>query len=340
MALTKFRLGEVMNVIVVSNALSGGGAERTMRWLNREFNKNSIESTLICLNNSGDEIPTYNEIVLQRNWKDGLSRTIDNLKEFNKAIRRIKPNIVIINCELPELFMALCTYRVKNLICVEHTSKPWDRRRTLGVFVRFTLMIRGASWITVNSEQQGIWPFGNKFQVIPNPVKKPNLSRADACKNGLVFVGRLRKEKGIELVLRAVSQTQASIEIFGSGDLEIELKRKYSHIANFHGFVSNPWNEIDENKTVIIASQYEGDGIVVVEAIIAGLPLLLLDNQDLRRFDLPDKNYFKDERDLIRKINLVHQNVFEFAVPTEKVEEYLTQRDPSRVLKSWLEMLG
>lgn len=340
MVVTQFRVVEVMKVLIVSNALSGGGAERTMRWLNREFNSNSIDSILVCLNNSENESPTLNEIVLQRNWKDGFSRTIDNLKEFNRVIRKFEPSVVIINCELPELFMSMCTYRVKHLFCVEHTSRPWDRRRAMGVFVRFALRIRGASWITVNSAQERIWPFGNKFRVIANPVEKPNISHANTSENALAFVGRLREEKGIQLILRAVLKSEASIDIFGSGDLEVELKRKYSHIAKFHGFVSNPWNEIERNQTVIIASQYEGDGIVVVEAMIAGLPLLLIDNKDLRRFALPDKHYFKDEQELIRKIKLVKQNKSEFLVQSEKIEEYLMQRNPSRVLKTWLEVLG
>lgn len=328
-----------MRILIVSNSLSGGGAETSMRWLNNQLNLHGIDSTLICLNGSAHEMPTRKETVLHRQWKDGLLRTIENLKEFNKVLKKVKPTFVIANCELPELYVAVTPIRLKHLICVEHTSKPWDRRRGTGFFIRLVLMLRRASWVTVNSAQQGIWPLRVDSRYIPNPVSKPTISDSLSGGNRFAFVGRLRREKGLDLILSAVSESGSSIDVFGAGDLRDELEREYSEVSEFHGFVINPWSEIRINQTLIVASEYEGDGIVVVEAILSGIPLLLLDNEDLRRFELPNKNYFKNKEELVEKLRMAQENSSEFAIPAEKVNHYMQERNPSTVLKNWLEIL-
>lgn len=327
-----------MKILIISNSISGGGAEKSMRIINRELNAQGIDSTLVCLNNSGSDAALDKEVILGREWKSGLIGTFINFRNFVKVCKEINPTTVIANCELPELYAALSPVPLHNLVIVEHTSLPWAGRRALGTLVRILLKLRKASWITVNRNQKGIWPTGSSAGFIPNPAAVPNLDSSDK-KNRFVFIGRLRPEKGIEGLLEAVSRSDSRIDVFGSGNLEEELKAKFSKSADFHGFVDNPWEQINRNQTLIVASEYEGDGIVIVEAIIAAMPLLLLDNKDLRRFQLPEVNYFKDFEVLKKKIEETKEDREIFRVTEEKSNEYIIERQLQNVVSLWINLL-
>jgi hypothetical protein len=58
-------------LVIVSNSLSGGGAEKSMLALHQEFLKKGISSYLITLNESIPVKDTENIKEINRNWKDG-----------------------------------------------------------------------------------------------------------------------------------------------------------------------------------------------------------------------------------------------------------------------------
>jgi len=329
-----------MKVLILSNSVSGGGAERSMRILNKELNREGFNSTLLCLNNSGRDIALDNETILSRKWKSGLLGTFRNFKEFISFYRTNNPDAIIVNCELPELYAAMIPIRVKRIICVEHTSKPWAGRRPLGGIIRSLLFLRKASWVTVNNKESRIWPLGSHSIHISNPVDPPQLSVSTDLEPPFVFVGRLREEKGIRMVLSAVANTRYSINIFGSGTLEEELMANFNGIANFNGFVENPWQYISADQTIIVGSEYEGDGIVIAEAILAGISLLLRDIPDLRRFGLSEISYFKDQTDLEKKIKQAVLNPGLFRADQNTREKLLKERSLKAVFLQWKELIG
>jgi glycosyltransferase involved in cell wall biosynthesis len=329
-----------MKILIVSNSISGGGAERSMRILNKEFNLQKIDSTLLCLNNSGQDVPLESEIILGRKWKSGLWGTLTNFREFVRIYKSKSPEVLIVNCELPELYTAILPKSVKRMICVEHTSQPWAGRRKFGRIVRSLLFLRRAEWVTVNRGESRIWPHGNHAVHIANPVDTPHLSDSQDPQVPFVFVGRLREEKGIRMILEAVSKTKKSIRVFGNGTLEEELKNKYSEVATFDGFIENPWRSISAFQTIIVGSEYEGDGIVVAEAILAGIPILLRDNQDLRRFELSDDSYFKNREELERKIKEASTNPDVFRANRMTRDRLFVERSLDAVLLKWKTLIS
>lgn len=328
-----------MKLLIVTNSISGGGAESSMRKINRELVSLGIDSTLLCLNNSGNDLASDHEIILERAWKSGPISTYKNFRSFVEFVTKEKPDTLVANCELPELFTALMTRHVPKVICVEHTSRPWAGRRLMGAVVRVILKIRGVKWVTVNRNQSEIWPIREETEFIPNPIETPLLAIDKESRSEFVYVGRLRAEKGIELILDAISETDASIDVYGDGILSDHLKKSFINSAHFHGFKNNVWKEIRADQTLIVASEYEGDGMVIVEAILAGLPVLLIDNVDMRRFQLPEEHYFKSKSELTRKISQVMSNREAFKVRPEKIIEYKSERAMSRVIESWLQIL-
>jgi hypothetical protein len=103
------------------------------------------------------------------------------------------------------------------------------------------------------------------------------------------------------------------------------------------GFKSNPWGFISSNSLVIVPSDYEGDGMVIVEAVLSGNPILLRDNVDLRRFGFENKHYFKDLKDLILIVKRNLDTSFkELVVSQAKVNELQASRSLQRITQEWL----
>jgi glycosyltransferase involved in cell wall biosynthesis len=329
-----------MKTLIVLNSISGGGAESSMRTINKSLRDQGLDSTIVCLNDSGGDIGLDGEIILGRAWKSGMKSTFINFVDFIKVYSKIRPDVVIANCELPELYVALNPLRTKRLICVEHSSKSWAGRRPLGAIVRVLLIFRRSFWVTVNREKLKIWPLNNSATFIPNPVEIPTLSIDSAEHNPFVFVGRIREEKGIRLVLEAISKANQRITIYGYGELEEELREKYANCAEFHGFVENPWNHISPDQTIIVASEYEGDGIVVVEAILARVPILVRDNVDLRRFGLDNASYFSDVENLRVKIKKASLDTKALRPSQSLIDTYINERKTSSVVAKWAKLLG
>jgi glycosyltransferase involved in cell wall biosynthesis len=99
----------------------------------------------------------------------------------------------------------------------------------------------------------------------------------------ILAVGRLSKEKDFPSLIRAFAlvkqQYPVKLIILGQGDellaLE-ELVRELELVDDvaFPGFVTNPYSYMSKAKMLVMTSIYEGFGNVLVEAAIAGTPVV------------------------------------------------------------------
>jgi glycosyltransferase involved in cell wall biosynthesis len=330
-------------VLFVVNSYSGGGAENSIMGVTRELRDKGIPVQLCALNRNTaqDFTDSANGLyLLERKWKSGLVATLRNLLMFRKLLLTMQPKVLIANCELPELYVSLVAPRSAVLVVVEHTSQPWSGRRMLGRFVRTILRVRKANWITVSSTQSGIW-FGSKSPLhIPNPISRGRKVNPDeAIRTEVVFIGRLRTEKRPQWVIDASIENNLKVDLFGDGDEREWLENEYANSSNavqFHGYVSNPWECISANSLVVVPSEYEGDGMVVAEAIIRNYPVLLADNADLRRFNLPDSNYFQNQSQLADQMRVWKEAEGNaFATPENIIVTLIRERDIDEIGNRW-----
>lgn len=123
----------------------------------------------------------------------------------------------------------------------------------------------------------------NVFRVY-NPVdfsKCPKLKLSDkVLQKKIAYVGRISPEKHIEIILEALLylDKEWNMDIVGTGDAQLEnmLKRKIkkwgiNNRVNWLGWKKNPW--MDEDNTaeiVVLASEYEGSPLTVIEAMACG----------------------------------------------------------------------
>lgn len=330
-------------ILFVVNSFSGGGAENSVMGVTRNLREKGIPVRLCALNrNSPQDSPDLSNglYLLERRWKSGLIATVRNLLIFRHLLVELRPEILIANCELPELYVALVAPSSSVLVVVEHTSQPWRGRRMLGRLARTILRFRGASWVTVSPTDNKIWLGSNSPLHIPNPIATPhNWKSKDQSRTEIVFIGRLRAEKRPQWVIEASVQNELRVDLFGDGNQREMLESEYGNTSNnvqFHGYVTNPWDQISLDSLVVVPSEYEGDGMVAAEAIIRNHPVLLADNSDLRKFNLPNNNYFRDQLELADKLRIWKEsNREEFTIPEDVMKALIRERDLGEISNRW-----
>ena len=332
----------MQKVMIVTNSLTGGGAERSMNLLANELWRRGITVSLVPINDGPPDevIPTCEILPIQRIWPGSLIDTINSFRKFNRLVRLWKPSHIILNCDLPELFGALLLQKL-TLIVVEHSSFPWNTRKKFGILIRFLLKKKAATWIAVSSHLT-IWPNHEKPEyVIQNPIQNKYddfIIAPSRTIQRLIYIGRLSKEKQPDWLLEITRNTRIKTEIIGDGllrtELENEVKRKNLQV-NFYGQQLKPWAHIESGDLLIIPSAYEGDGLVLVEAMLYNCPVLLSDIPDLRRFQLPNRFYCRTVEDFITSINLFKENLAELVVPPDYCSDILGLRALDKIGDSW-----
>lgn len=333
-------------VLFIVNSTSGGGAEVSAMTIVEQLRSDGYNVLVIALNLNQFPHKKKPEHVIQlgRTWKSGICDTYSTFKEFRSTLEKLNPALVVAHCELPELYCALAPNLRNKLIVVEHTSNPWNGRKTIGRITRFLLRLKKSSWVTVDKSQNKIWCGSRKPKHIYNPVIKNKLKNQRKFIESIAFIGRLNDDKRPHLAIEAAINNSMPIAVIGDGYCKEELVNRFSEnreIVTFYGFLENPWAHLSEDTLIVMPSKYEGDGLVAVEAIINEFPIVLADNEDLRRFELPSVNYFRTERELSEVLQQVkNQGVDRFKLPNSIIEKMQHERDIRTITSNWIRELG
>jgi len=203
--------------------------------------------------------------------------------------------------------------------------------------------MRDVIWVAVSSHLQ-IWPHGTKpYGVLQNPLtpsveffKKLNTS-SDLRR--LVFVGRLAStQKRPEWILEIGFLTSLEVLIIGDGEarqaLQDQAETKQQKIE-FTGNVRDAWTLVEPGDLLVVPSAWEGDGLVVIEGMKRGIPMLISDITDFRRFDLPNENYCQNVEDFVTRINEYRNSLDLLVIPKDKKDLILTSRSLDAVGDAW-----
>ena len=337
----------------VTNSLTGGGAERATNILVNALTDEGAPVSLVAVNYSAADliIPRCEVFELNRPWQGGPTTVLEAYLQLHAIVKKWSPQVIVFNCDVPELLGSLLLGK-QIKVAVEHASQPWGTRKYLGKVVRLILTLRRTRWIAVSSHL-GIWPNNRAPDNWINNaiVQKKYQTKAHADEkqmrfgheiSRLVYVGRLSKEKQPEWVLKIAKQTGLPAIFFGDGKLRNSLLIESSQagvLAQFPGFVTDPWDSIVPGDLLIIPSVFEGDGLVLVESVAHQIPLLVNAIPDLLRFNLPERNYCNSPSQFIQRITRYSENILELQVPGEDALKILEQRIPERIAGKWRDFL-
>lgn len=141
--------------------------------------------------------------------------------------------------------------------------------------------------VVLTEKDKESWIELNNVQVIPDPLSFHPSSISPLSNKRVIAVGRYSHEKGYDLLLSAwkmVSDTckDWKLEIFGDGDhssldvlldqLQIDKPR-----CVLHGRTSDVEKEYLDSSIFVCSSRFEGFGMVILEAMACGLPVISFD---------------------------------------------------------------
>ena len=132
--------------------------------------------------------------------------------------------------------------------------------------------------------------------IIPNGITPPKLRHEDFPHDDMKFlvVGRLTRLKGIDVALKALAGLKAydwTLDVVGEGNERKELEALADSLGiagrvKFHG--DKERGEVERfmaaSSCMLFPSYSEGMGLVVLEALSAGLPVIVSDLEALREF--------------------------------------------------------
>ncbi|WP_304402074.1 glycosyltransferase family 4 protein [uncultured Dubosiella sp.] len=139
----------------------------------------------------------------------------------------------------------------------------------------------------------------------------------------ILFVGRLAEKKGVTYLIDAMKEVDAKLIIAGSGPLEEELKKQAEPFGDKIEFIGPKTHEelkvIYPSADIFVAPSItakdgdkEGFGLVILEAMASGLPIVASDSGGIPAIIKNNFNGFlvkeKDINDINNKINLLLNN--------------------------------
>lgn len=175
-----------------------------------------------------------------------------------------------------------------------------------------------------------------KITRIYNPIDiDENAEKVDPSKNEYyLYVGRISKEKGVDLFCRAITELGYKGIAVGDGDEKIKLEKQYPNIE-FAG-----WKNKDEvkqymkgAKALIFPSRwYEGAPLTPLEAMQYGIPCLASSVSSATEYIEDNGRIFKINTENLKKEILIYEkNVNEYS---EKAFRYLRKKIKNNYAKN------
>lgn len=145
---------------------------------------------------------------------------------------------------------------------------------------------RLSQFVVLSEEDYKNWPELNNKIVIPNSLSYfPDVQ--STCENKQVIaVGRYTWQKGFDLLLKAwrivfEKYPDWHLEIYGSGEREeyvcLAKELGLSEVVTCHPAANDIYDKYCESSIFAFSSRYEGFGMVLVEAMACGLPVVSFD---------------------------------------------------------------
>jgi glycosyltransferase involved in cell wall biosynthesis len=207
-----------------------------------------------------------------------------------RAVRRIRPDVLHANLRVP----ASCWYGIlggllapgTRTLAVEQLpiaiEQPWARLVTRLLDRRLDAHVAVGEESARRTERFVGLPHGSVAS-IPNHVPDPG-PVAQAPHDGvhLVAVGRLDAQKAFDVLLAALTTAEledVTLELVGDGALRIDLERQTADLGlgervTFAGWADDVRAHLARADVFVLPSRSEGFPLSVVEAMLAGLPVV------------------------------------------------------------------
>lgn len=164
----------------------------------------------------------------------------------------------------------------------------------------------------------------------------------------IIYVGRLIHHKNIDKVIRAIPllSDQISLVIVGSGPEEVKLKKLVNNLkiddhVFFTGQLTNPYPILKNAKLLVSIGEWEGFGMVVLEALCLNVPTLTLDNEQGPARIIHDGKYGFLTPDYTPNSLARHiKRALTSTLPAEQLISRAQEYEASKIVKFYLKLFN
>ena len=227
-------------------------------------------------------------------------------KELNQMLERLSPNIIVCADLHVSDLKAVLSSKVQAIRIVECHCGLSAYFEDVKKFKRFFKRIRERilKWqllsairkfdkiIVMTESEKEAWNLKDKVVCVPNmlvtyPDQEPEMSHVH---KSVISVGRYAYQKGYDLLLeswRIVQKTHSdwTLHIYGSHDGSVgdyeqlmdQIQQYHITNVNLHQSTNEVYSCYAKSDFYVMSSRYESFGLVLIEAMSCGLPIISFD---------------------------------------------------------------
>lgn len=279
---------------------SGGGVSTYLQLLSHDLGK-LVDLHIVC-HHSNDELKLENSTI---HYIEGsIKHPIKMKKEFCKLLDDIKPNILHVNgCWMLQCSWVIFWAKSKGypvILSPHGMLEPWDIKKNywtkklpaLILYQKRSIQISNAIVATAEAEKQNILAlkYNKNVIVIPNGIVTENIKCKESWdeKKQILFLALYRKNKGIDLLMQAISRLKQELRnwkvIIAGIESDYTIK-DLNEMANQLGiskyveitgplFGEKKWTTYRNSDIFILPTLNENFGIVIAESYLCGTPVI------------------------------------------------------------------
>jgi len=289
-----------IRVLHIINSLHAGGAEVLLKNFTlrvkehkKKYNGFNIEVAILYPENIFKEDIEKAGVPV---WKLGLNFKYDlrSILKLISLIKKGKYNIVHIHLFPANLFVSLASlFLPKNIKFIFSEHNIYNRRRSFKIFKILDTFIYSRYYRIICASKQvqsalleWLPNLQRKSVVISNAVPVSDLPNWSPVKKyDVLFVGRLAKAKGVDILIKAINilkekyQIEIKTAIVGKGYLEEELKGLVKELGTskeieFLGVRKDIEKLMKSTKLLVLPSRWEGLPLTMLEAMSSGAVII------------------------------------------------------------------
>lgn len=244
---------------------------------------------LIYVSPNGD----IERVLEENNIKCILLKKMSYFEIYN-VIRQYKPDVIHAHDYRASCIAAFIPFRGK-IISHIHNNNIWARKINVFTIIYYLALMRINKVVAVSKAVIDEFIFFKKMLgksvVVKNSInisyierKYLNENQDPKCYSDILFVGRLVEEKDPIRFIRIIKniikkKNNLVVRIIGDGMFfdkinSLILDLNLQNNVYLMGFKSNPYIYMKNTKLLMVTSRWEGFGLVAMEAMLLGTPVL------------------------------------------------------------------
>lgn len=286
-----------MKIALVIASLGPGGAERVLVRLARAWAERGREVLIVTLSDGRDDhyaVPPGTQrialgvLAASSTLFEAATRNLGRLVRVRDAIAGWRPDVVVGFGDTTNVLVILAMLGTRIPVIVSERTDPrrpridaaWSRLRRLAYPLASALVMQTEATRTWAEQHVG----RARTHVIPNPVEPPGAAIDTPRQKRVLAVGRLRPEKGFDLLLPAFAacareRPDWSLVLLGDGPERDRLESLahelgIAHRTSFAGVVAEPADWLSSASIFALSSRCEGFPNALLEAMSHGVAVV------------------------------------------------------------------